>query len=137
MENILEMIQANELRIGNWVQHLAGWSYRSDKRPTMHFFQWNESDWYALGECTLWLEKVAPIPLTPEILEKAGFVKVNNSLNHDTPMYMNGRSGISLTYYKNCFNFEWKDYNSVQIHFVHQLQNLFRVLTGEELNIEL
>jgi hypothetical protein len=66
------MIAENELRIGNWVEHDDSWCYRGED---VTVFQWETSDWYALGECTLFLESIKPIPLTEEWLVKFGFIK--------------------------------------------------------------
>jgi len=74
----------NELRIGNWVYHNPNiWSYRNDDGVISNYgefnsdcFQWEESDWYAIGECTLDFEKcIKPIQLTEEWLVKFGFKK--------------------------------------------------------------
>lgn len=68
------MIQANEIRVGCTFLHKKEWSYRQDKKYLKSFyFNWTESDWYALGECTLSLEIVEPIPLDEDILLKCGF----------------------------------------------------------------
>ena len=70
------MIQENEIRVGNWFQHDNVWSYRNEMQGDVFNFKWEARDWYALGECTLDLEFINPIPLTPEILVKCGFEKM-------------------------------------------------------------
>ena len=63
----------NELRVGNWCHHKDDWSYRQPEQDFKEFdFKWNESDWYALGECTLSFDNIEPIPLTEEWLIRCG-----------------------------------------------------------------
>lgn len=72
------MIQANEIRIGNWV------SYTNDNgtfnlqveevRPTGIVTTWNGGSWFVS------FDKLSPIPLTEEILLKARFEKDIESL---------------------------------------------------------
>ena len=77
-----------------------------------------------------------PIPLTPEILEKAGF-ELTNPLNIEN----------ANTYFKEGLN-EFISYHGEGIciyestkkrviKYLHQLQNLYYALTGEELEISL
>ena len=68
----------------------------------------------------------APIPLTPEILEKCGFV------SHAINYYHLGEFYIS---YANIGLFEYRHRDTYVIFkHLHQLQNLYYALTGEELN---
>ena len=89
-----------------------------------------------------WQEKkitdLEPIPLTPEILEKCGFKKhefgdgyLKNKIYYILPM----RIGFDF-----CILYsitEHKKINLKYIEYVHQLQNLYFSLTGEELNAPL
>lgn len=74
-----------------------------------------------------------PIPLTPEILQKAGFEKDGNGF------CLSDKMSLSLAVTKNggylaC----WRDRSlNFVINHLHQLQNLYFALTGEELSIEL
>jgi hypothetical protein len=72
-----------------------------------------------------------PIALTPEILEKVGL-----RLQHgEVSIYINGRLG-TIAYLKN----EGTDesfYIPNRPQSLHQLQNLYHALTGEELEITL
>jgi hypothetical protein len=114
-------MEANELRIGNYVSHNSNWFYRGEEVVN---FQWSESDWSALGECTLFLENVDPIPLTEEWLFKFGF---NNKKDYFT---INNIISIS-----SCFKRSYilGDKLTEHIECVHQLQNLYFALTGTEL----
>jgi hypothetical protein len=120
-------MKANELRIGNWF---------IEKGNVKQF----DGDFYHLLGCT-------PIPLTTNWLEKFGFEK-----NKDK-RWMKGKSRYAIFYFEyyatgenNCMwrieyhdtdygRNEYKDCNQWGdvIKYVHQLQNLYFALTGEEL----
>lgn len=75
-------------------------------------------------------EFIQPIPLTEEWLLKLGFRKQRT----DTHLYMNGSLYIKIN--NNGFKFDY--FTSIQyITYVHQLQNLYFILTGNELKIEI
>jgi hypothetical protein len=90
-----------------------------------------------------------PIPLTPEILEKAGFVKMEDHSfwnNQENDFYGTGREGVSfpIAYneeygYRKFFASEDDFYSwcGGKITSLHQLQNLYFALTGTELTINL
>ena len=112
------MIQANELRIGNYVYDVGG-------QPSKVVRLTEEK-----------IPLASPIPLTPEILEKAGF----NLQPQRISMWQRGRVKIwmgnnAIAYLKH----EDKDesYYIGECKSLHQLQNLYFALTGEELPIEL
>lgn len=129
------MIQANELRIGNWVQ-MQDVPNGSEMPGSM--FQWDSAHWWDVETSRLRVSMLNPIPLTPEILEKCGFHKHNNAwvlddfsetdYNKDFFTIWNIHDG---NYHLNTTNFP------VELHSLHQLQNLYFALTGTELNIEL
>lgn len=116
-------MDAKELRIGNYVEHNSEWSYRNEKG----IIEWSESDWYALGECTLFLENILPIPLTEEWLLKFGFERNILEAKHNSIIYYSenniGIKGMLGTVKPSVCK------------YVHQLQNLYFALTGEELTI--
>ena len=128
-------MKANELRIGNWVS----------------FDEYCKVDY--IGENLFWCvdkggasykstwAEIEPIPLTPEILEKAGF-----SL-YSKHSYWNYRTGNNfflsmwaldeqVAGFEKKGVFYWGD-GFLEVHYLHQLQNLYFCLTGEELNIQL
>lgn len=131
------MVKENEIRIGNWFRHLPVWSNRQpDEMPMKDFnFQWDDNDWYQMAEGCMGLDRIKSIPLTPQILEKCGFV---NDLSIDRPDY---RQTAKWVYNKFVIWADWVGgqcmYDGVSIKTVHQLQNLFFALTGEELIINL
>lgn len=79
------------------------------------------------------IKHISPIPLTPEILEKAGFKAKGSgfwNLEKDfcsLEVYINDKSITT-------FSYNWE---VAECQNLHQLQNLYFALTGEELNIEL
>ena len=144
------MIDVNEIKIGNWFHHnVSMWSYRNDDGKLSNFndnFQWNESDWYNLGECTLSLDVVEPIELTEEWhnlfgVKKDGF----HEFTYDISRFEKGKlclvfSGDYLYLRESekpntipsdiiCI---WN--KDLMKHFyVHEFQNLYKSITGNEL----
>ena len=131
-------MKTNELRIGNWVKY----------NPDMVDEDW-EGEWEYQVECIYsdqWesfikltdpfneryaLDEVLPIPLTEEWLGKFGFEKYNNSWwKYDK----NGAFDISNNF--DAFGFKTCIWSSDRINYVHQLQNLYFALTGDELEIK-
>lgn len=122
------MIQPNELKIGNLVY--AGVNFEnSDITKPLGLVPIKVQMGFTSTE------NLYPIPLTPEILEKAGFKK----LSYDFEFWKN--SMWRLKQHK--LNNEWylthcgEEVDCIKIKYLHQLQNLYFALTGEELNIEL
>jgi hypothetical protein len=114
------MIKKTELRIGNYYLGASRGGYEIVTGRTIQ--QIEESKLNAL-----------PIPLTPEVLEKCGFIV--DELGYS---YV-GINGISLCQTKANSVFPcWKDtkIGSKPIKYLHQLQNLYFTLTGEELEIK-
>lgn len=121
------MIQVNELRIGNW----AKWGdtfYRIEEVINGNY------------------DYLHPIPLTPDILEKCGFVAKENNwfckqyftdCKEATEMMV---IGINLKSGR-CYIADVDEFSpamiAYRIQYLHQLQNLFFALTGEELEVNL
>lgn len=128
------MIQANELRIGNWVTvRLIG--IETEGTPQ----QMNANNLVDIAEEKgAFLNKKCydAIPLAPEILEKAGFTEDRIG------RYCLERLTISKD---SCwwYSIDCTDYDGdtgtvlTEITHLHQLQNLYFALTGEELTIRL
>lgn len=134
-------MKKSELRIGNYFRHYNEWSYRQpDNGPFNEFdFQWEERDWFAIGESCLNLEKIKPIPLTEEWFLKFGFEKEQvcaPGIAEWDEFYLNkvtiSAIGVNMTGYK----FGGGDTPLVDVRYVHQLQNLYFALTGTELEIK-
>jgi hypothetical protein len=82
------------------------------------------------------ITSIKPIPITEEWLLKLGF-EIERKQNGDLQADFN-KSRFNV-YYKNSYNgFLFCDNDTVltTINHIHQLQNLYFVLTGEELKIK-
>lgn len=118
------MIKATELRIGNWVD--GGYNDRLYYRIKEHDFLNTD---FAITK---------PIPLTEEILLKCGFDFFNTCLYHPVIKHQYQfrfyENDLYYGFYGEC---EFIKETQQPIKYLHQLQNLFYSLTGEELNVEL
>jgi hypothetical protein len=125
-------MKANELRIGNYLQ--CGTSCFT----TVYEIVFDRREGHLING-QIPESHCKPIQLTPEILEKTGFdVRIEehsnkwyigiNTITHDWLFDLVWIHGDSCPFYKNGFH---------KIYFLHQLQNLYFALTGEELNIQL
>lgn len=127
------MIQANEIKVNNrFIRELhnqRGLEYDHDFVLTEEWIGKLFGDNISIA-----LQDLHPIPLTPEILVKCGFKKLNNAwvpIDYSATDYLKW----SFTIWDN------KDgtyrYNSAEfipeLKSLHQLQNLYYALTGEEL----
>ncbi len=112
-------MKAAELRIGNWVMY-------SSK------IQVNENK---IRECVDHPDRFEPIPLTEEWLLKFGFI---NDIDED---WRNDILRLNADWNNEEGWFFYVNYNGLRpsehIKHVHQLQNLYFALTGEELIIKL
>lgn len=130
------MLTAQELRIGNWIATLP-----------------NEYRLVTAGDISMiaaGAKFANPIPLTPEILEKAGFGKREVTIKDSwfpegsTTMYydieLKQLRSISIRIRKDKGQTEYilgsPDFG-IYVESVHQLQNLYFALTGEELTVNL
>lgn len=121
-------MKAQELRIGNYLELLGEIRkvegiFNLPKRKEMYWIKCE-------GIIDTKIIHCEPIPLTEEWLFKLGGVKTTDSF------------GGYLFYYPNCNamrikNNEWSSQHiTVKVEFVHQLQNLYFALTGEELTLK-
>ena len=120
------MIKPNELRLLNWVKY--------DNRyfqihSIAYVFPTLNTDEFGIGVVDY--NNIQPVELTPDILEAAGFtngIKTIETSFLETEFYvdlMDGDAGFN----KHGLWFPCK--------YLHQLQNLYYCLTGEELQIDL
>lgn len=139
-------MKANELMIGDWVYM----EHNEDGiAPYKELTQWTKEDF---GFSDTFIEAhIYPIPLTPEILEKNGFVaryaysqkKWHIDIYNDFHRKVDDDGDITLNVYSER-KMEWRlsidtDRNErtvVYIRFVHELQHALR-LCGIEKEIEL
>lgn len=107
-------MKVEELRVGNFL--------RDDNEPDITFIEVDLNLFSALDLGLYSIDDLRPIPLTEQWLERFGFKRENNQ-------FFKGPYAIwRPPFYKN-WNFE--DITSVE--YVHQLQNLYYALNGEEL----
>ena len=126
-------MNANELRVGNWVE--ANSPMMQVKEITEHtvglYMPGSEADPFLYD-----IDEINPIPLSPEILHKYGFESLFNSDPQERPASKVYRLGQFTIHQKNedvnCFEYFSGDY-IVNLSALHQLQNLYHALTGEEL----
>lgn len=128
------MIKSNELRIGNWVNGagVGAGIVRSIGEDVVYVFA--KYCYFSFS-----LKDIEPIPLTPEILEKCGFVDpANNGLGLRLPL----DEVDEFCWYKHDNTIRYQTIGSgytraMNIQHLHQLQNLLFALTGTELNVKL
>jgi hypothetical protein len=117
-------LTAKDLRVGNWVQNKFGTPYQVTASIILEFSNFGVKD--------------EPIPLTEEWLLRFGFEFIgyggNKSYSHKFKSEENYGGGFQISMIKG-----WRYHanlgHMVYIEYVHQLQNLFHSLTGEELTL--
>jgi len=109
-------MRANELRIGNWVSN-------GDIE-----FQITSKDIYH-RDVRVYGSFIKGIPITPEWLERVGFEK--NIFSNGDYKYI--KSGLSISSNLQSANWKFGRIENERCKYVHQLQNLYFALTGEEL----
>jgi hypothetical protein len=142
------MIKANELRIGNLVfdneDRLDNTIFTVSRVELPEYTDWNDGDGYSVtaskGDSNNYYSlKPAGIPLNEEWLVKFGFEKeeadakgiaVWDEFYHGTFLISNHGTGIED------YHFIAYEGEVVDVRFVHELQNLFFAIKGEELTIK-
>jgi hypothetical protein len=116
-------MESNELRIGNYVD-----CYK--KRHNEKFIEVESIELYSINYdfCGYYVCDLIPIPITEDWLLKFGFEKDSDLVNSLC------KSGIWF----NVKNMEatYLSHKLRKINYVHELQNLYFALTGEELTIK-
>lgn len=130
-----EEIAAKDLRVGNWVQPKTNHQGRFKgyrQVTTVYKEDAVVENHYPLS----WFE---PIPLTPEILLKGGFVGHYEGKSFGGATYSVYKlKGIWVYVYSDGRLRVYSGSGSREhkwIIYVHQLQNLYHALTGEELDL--
>jgi hypothetical protein len=137
------MIKANELRIGNWVEYLG------------KYVQCDINTIYAISKIVDESKIYNPIPLTPEILEKCGFVwwkqeetgrsyLIADLKNASLELAFNKGRNDMMSLFQRTAPIDSDIYPLKRVihfgsnhpNFIHELQNLYFALTGEELNVQ-
>lgn len=140
-----EMINRNELRIGNWVKtynfsdiepyqdvqvkgiHPNGkLFFQSQGQPYTYWSLTEDKD----GHCS-----IDPIPLTPEILKSCGLGATNGiEIKNNIWLVIHCDSDEANIY--NIYKNETLQLK-IECKYLHQLQNLMFALTGKELEVNL
>jgi hypothetical protein len=155
------MIKANELRIGNWVRGKNKYKQTEEliQVESIHYKGINVFDDTEYGhpviEADYSFDCLQPIPLTPELLERAGFEKETSEDIEERTIYSIQVANNTSLYFdphkdwmRDDYEVEWylsHEWNNNHFKndfwkrpkYLHQLQNLYFTLTGEELNIDL
>lgn len=141
-ETLISMIKTSDLRLGNWL-NFKGENKRVTSVDEEHLNLNSEDFENSQGKYEqVWHsydDSIEPIPLTPEILLKAGF----KGRIPDSEQVLSWRNGNKVIL--NCYKTEPNKYfvypalwePTLKIEFIHQLQNLIYSLTGVELEIKL
>ena len=115
-------MKVNELRVGNWVLEFG------------HPLQ------ISLNNGDLWhTDNFNGIPLTPEILEQCGFKRDKlghwrKNMNKSKFFILRGREWHYKTGYLDTLSV--MHYDNCKMSYLHQLQNIYFALIGEELEIK-
>tara|TARA_R110000868_G_scaffold173508_7_gene409631 strand:+ start:5347 stop:5718 length:372 start_codon:yes stop_codon:yes gene_type:complete len=123
------MKKGNDFRLGNLVECRDGFGRVTGIQ---------DREVLEVGEIGYIMEDIKPIDITNRILLICGFVlETFDSIDFYNLKLGSDKYGISLTYVDcdNTFNVE--DFQMTHIEHVHQLQNLYFALTGEELTFKL
>ncbi len=130
------MIQNKDLRIGNIISIKR--NYQIEFNEVIGISDDNVSITSLLDGGNfprMELDLLQPIPLSPEILEKCGFEKDRYGFGFSNSNFSLYWTEKRPERFLPC----WKENVSsdINLRYLHQLQNCFYVLTGEELTIKL
>lgn len=137
-------IKAGELRLGNYIYTEIQNGYDPKgivKVTSINAFDNAINHWKdGPGSGSLKVWQYQGIPITPEILENAGFE--SNDIDDNWTIYEDeekGISGMNIKPYLNgyAFNPYGNEVLGVPCYYLHQLQNLYFVLTNQELTVNL
>jgi len=136
------MIKANELRIGNRI-------YLELALPGLNIHEVHAQDIADISNGRITLASISPIQLTPDILEKCGFEKDSDywePFDGDAKgvRYICGDMEViflkttgRLHRMESANGDEFGYFYGPELKSLHQLQNLYFALTGEELEVKL
>jgi hypothetical protein len=130
------MIDAKELRIGNWLQNngirfsVTGENIEQFSRGVNHP-----------------LQNIQPVPLSSELLEQCGFETTDGGREYSHPNDPSGvfiREGVKVKEYERIALRKFTEgyfietyYSGIEIKHLHQLQNFYFAHTGTELEISI
>ena len=128
-------MKVEELRIGNWVMpSVDDIPYRVSTIARNYVYV------ELMTEITQGIKEIKPIPLTEEWLYNFGFELDNGFTTYIIKIFkgylivaLDGSWGVYKDEYSNRTGSSYN--NKIKIEYVHQLQNLYFTLTGEDLII--
>jgi hypothetical protein len=123
------MIKANELRLGNYLELISNVNGESMIKQV---------DIDILRVMTHGMKpnyEIKPIPLTEEWLLKLGYKFFDYKSHIKFAVIIDNIVSYDINFYKGEFIMPHKN-KPINIKHVHQLQNLYFALTGEELTIK-
>jgi hypothetical protein len=129
------MIEAKDLRIGNWV-------FNDENKPVeicvienMDFSEFNGSDssFVFIENGGYAYSPLTPIPLTGQILLDCGYFKYNNAYVFTDPTNKHYSHTDLESIFDHGDNHFTHNYTGVVVKYLHQLQNIHYLLNGDEL----
>ena len=128
-------MKAKELRIGNYIIEFKGIKDNENKysikKVNTRILRLIESETRTDNYLSF-----IPIPLTEEILLKCGAEKINHIDGSKFHLIQNKKTNIKIRFYKTLVSVN-SSFSIYDLKYLHQLQNLYFALTGEELNVNL
>lgn len=118
--------EAKQLRIGNYLQRLDDSIFQVTAQDILSISKWEGNE----GLLPMF------IPLSEEILLRLGAEKIDHI--HGYSFYSLSKSKINkchIDIYET--RTEWMSYRIEHCKYLHQLQNAFKVLTGQELELKI
>lgn len=118
-----------ELRIGNFVLHCGEWQ-------VVHSVDQLGINIINQPLRRMKLQNLSPIILTPEVLQMCGFHKYNNAWvpeDYDEKRYTHWY--FTIWDEDGDYRYNSSEFN-VELHSLHQLQNLYYALTNNELQLK-
>ena len=144
------MVQANELRVGNWLL-FEGKEVQVESIDPLHEHKDDEVHWKGTisikeylfndsrctGYISKWMHKFTPIPLTPAILVKCGFTPQYKRDSVFGNKLINFKMGGVHVFFSDGELKYVQIYSCTKKHikYLHQLQNLSFALKGMELSV--
>lgn len=124
-------MKIEELSVGDWVKAsgVAKRVHSIEYQNRAYFVNFSDLD--TNSEDYLHAPFVKHIPLTPEILEKNGFVKEEDEDGNKRYSLIEGGTKFSLGYARSVFQWTFP----IDVRYVHELQHALR-LVGVEKEIE-
>lgn len=137
------MIKSNDLRLGNFFYMNIEGRIQYHKVSVISENSIAAIDKDGARFVGLSENSLKPIPLTPEILEKCGFIDRSGSIPNRMSFGVTMFKRLELVWYAqdSFIRYQTKSEGFTlpfeHVKYLHQLQNLYFALTGEELTVNL